>query len=94
MGKDFEDGPQQADPDPVLQSPVAGLIRRIAGAPDEGYLDLQEAFIDGSFAPAKQGGAALGFQSLHNHDQRAAETQTHLLARPARETPRRGHRRW
>jgi len=24
---------------------------------DEGYLDLQEAFIDGSFAPAKQGGA-------------------------------------
>jgi transposase len=24
---------------------------------DEGYLDLQETFIDGSFAPAKQGGA-------------------------------------
>jgi transposase len=27
---------------------------------DEGYLDLQEAFIDGSFAPAKQGGARVG----------------------------------
>ena len=27
---------------------------------DEGYLDLQEAFIDGSFAPAKQGGASIG----------------------------------
>jgi transposase len=25
-----------------------------------GYLDLQEAFIDGSFAPAKQGGACVG----------------------------------
>jgi transposase len=24
---------------------------------DQGYLDLQEAFIDGSFAPAKRGGA-------------------------------------
>ena len=27
---------------------------------DQGYLDLQEAFIDGSFAPAKQGGARVG----------------------------------
>jgi transposase len=27
---------------------------------DEGYLDLQETFIDGSFAPAKQGGARVG----------------------------------
>jgi hypothetical protein len=27
---------------------------------DEGYLDLQEAFIDGSFAPAKRGGACVG----------------------------------
>jgi hypothetical protein len=27
---------------------------------DEGYLDLHEAFIDGSFAPAKQGGARVG----------------------------------
>jgi Putative transposase of IS4/5 family (DUF4096) len=27
---------------------------------DQGYLDLQEAFIDGSFAPAKQGGACVG----------------------------------
>ena len=27
---------------------------------DEGYIDLQEAFIDGSFAPAKKGGACVG----------------------------------
>ena len=27
---------------------------------DEGYLNLQEAFIDGSFAPAKRGGACVG----------------------------------
>jgi transposase len=27
---------------------------------DEGYLDLREAFIDGSFAPAKKGGAGRG----------------------------------
>ena len=27
---------------------------------DEGHLDLQEAFIDGSFAPAKQGGGSIG----------------------------------
>jgi hypothetical protein len=27
---------------------------------DEGYLDLEEAFIDGSFAPGKRGGAAVG----------------------------------
>ena len=27
---------------------------------EEGYLDLQETFIDGSFAPAKQGGACVG----------------------------------
>jgi len=27
---------------------------------DEGYLDLQEAFIDGSFAPAKKGGNCVG----------------------------------
>jgi transposase len=27
---------------------------------DQGYLDLQEAFIDGSFAPAKHGGARVG----------------------------------
>jgi hypothetical protein len=26
---------------------------------DEGYLDLDETFIDGSFAPAKQGGACV-----------------------------------
>lgn len=43
----------------------AGLLRsileRLAQAlHDEGSLDLQEAFIDGSFAPATQGGAAVG----------------------------------
>jgi transposase len=27
---------------------------------DEGYVDLREAFIDGSFAPAKKGGAGVG----------------------------------
>jgi len=27
---------------------------------DEGYLDLSETFIDGSFAPAKKGGAGVG----------------------------------
>src|SRR5262249_14342029 len=27
---------------------------------DEGYLDVHEAFIDGSFAPAKRGGTAVG----------------------------------
>ena len=27
---------------------------------DEGYLDLQEAFIDGSFVPEKRGGASIG----------------------------------
>ncbi len=27
---------------------------------DEGYLDLRETFIDGSFAPAKRGGAGVG----------------------------------
>ena len=30
LREDFEDGPQQAGADPVLKSPVAGLIRRIA----------------------------------------------------------------
>jgi hypothetical protein len=31
---------------------------------DEGYLDFQEAFIDGGFAPAKQGGAPVGKTKL------------------------------
>jgi transposase len=43
----------------------SGLLRSILEilAPalhDEGYLDLKEAFIDGSFARAKHGGAAVG----------------------------------
>lgn len=43
----------------------AGVLRSILDVlaqalHDEGYLDLGEAFIDGSFAPAKQGGACVG----------------------------------
>ena len=43
----------------------AGVLRSILeilaqALHDEGYLDLQEAFIDGSFAPAKHGGAPVG----------------------------------
>src|SRR5262249_55657862 len=43
----------------------AGLLRSILevlaqALHHEGCLDLREAFIDGSFAPAKQGGAAVG----------------------------------
>jgi transposase len=43
----------------------AGLLRSLLeilaqALHDEGHLDLQEAFIDGSFAPAKHGGAAVG----------------------------------
>ena len=43
----------------------AGLLRSILellaqALHDEGHLDLEEAFIDGSFAPAKQGGACVG----------------------------------
>jgi transposase len=41
--------------------PAAEHPRDLAQAlHDEGYLDLQEAFIDGSFAPAKRGGACVG----------------------------------
>jgi transposase len=43
----------------------AGLLRSLLeilaqALHDEGHPDLQEAFIDGSFAPAKHGGAAVG----------------------------------
>jgi transposase len=43
----------------------SGVLRRILeilaqALHDEGYLDLEEAFIDGSFAAAKQGGACVG----------------------------------
>jgi hypothetical protein len=43
----------------------AGVLRSILevlgqALHDEGYLDLQETFIDGSFAPAKHGGACVG----------------------------------
>ena len=41
----------------VLQSVLEVLAQALH---DEGHLDLQEAFIDGSFAPAKQGGARVG----------------------------------
>ena len=37
----------------------SGLVESLAHALyDEGHLDLQQAFIEGSFAPAKQGAAA------------------------------------
>ena len=40
---------------------AGGVLEVLAQAlHDEGYLDLQETFIDGSFAPAKQGGAGVG----------------------------------
>ena len=40
---------------------LRGVLEVLAQAlHDEGYLDLQEAFIDGSFALAKQGGASIG----------------------------------
>ena len=43
----------------------AGVLRRVLevlaqALHHEGYLDLQETFIDGSFAPAKRGGAGVG----------------------------------
>ncbi len=41
--------------------PRSGILEVLAEAlHDEGYLDLDETFIDGSFAPAKQGGACVG----------------------------------
>jgi hypothetical protein len=40
---------------------VEGALETLAQAlHDEGHLDLQEAFIDGSFASAKRGGACVG----------------------------------
>jgi transposase len=40
---------------------LKGVLQLLAQALyDEGYLDLHEAFIDGSFAPAKKGGARVG----------------------------------
>jgi transposase len=41
----------------VLRSILETLAQALS---DHGYLDLQETFIDGSFAPAKQGGACVG----------------------------------
>ena len=43
----------------------SGMLKRILSVlaqalHDEGHLDLQETFIDGSFAPAKKGGACVG----------------------------------
>ena len=55
-----------SDVPPAISHRVrAGLLRSILeilaqALHDEGYLDLQEAFNDGSFATAKQGGAAVG----------------------------------
>jgi transposase len=40
---------------------IGPFLPKLARRKDpEGYLDLQEAFIDGSFAPAKRGGACVG----------------------------------
>jgi transposase len=40
---------------------LRGVLEVLAQAlHDEGYLDLQDTFIDGSFAPAKRGGASVG----------------------------------
>ena len=52
-------------PPPVSAVGPLGVLRSILevlaqALLDEGYLDLREAFIDGSFAPAKQGGASIG----------------------------------
>jgi hypothetical protein len=45
----------------VRAGALRGVLEVLAQAlHDEGYLDLQETFIDGSFAPAKQGGAGVG----------------------------------
>ena len=41
----------------VLKSVLEVLAQALY---DEGYLDLREAFIDGTFAPAKKGGACVG----------------------------------
>jgi hypothetical protein len=43
----------------------AGVLRTVLeilaqALHDEGHLNLQEAFIDGTFAPAKRGGACVG----------------------------------
>jgi transposase len=72
---------------------LRGILEVLAQAlHDEGYLDLQETFIDGSFAPAKQGGAGVGKtkrgEGLEDHgDRRSPRTQD---GRPLR----RYRRRW
>jgi hypothetical protein len=50
-----------ARPLPVVPGVLKDILSVVAEAlHDEGYLDLQEAFIDGSFAPAKKGGLCVG----------------------------------
>ena len=52
---------QEPDRDWTILARLRGVLEVLAQAlHDEGYLDLQETFIDGSFAPAKQGGAGVG----------------------------------
>ena len=43
--------------DGVLRTLLEILVQALH---DEGYLNMQETFIDGSFAPAKRGGACVG----------------------------------
>ena len=45
----------------VRSGVLRGVLELLAEAlHDEGYLDLKETYIDGSFAPAKQGGGCVG----------------------------------
>jgi transposase len=45
----------------VRSGVLKDILCLVAGAlHDEGYLDVQEAFIDGTFAPAKKGGNCVG----------------------------------
>jgi hypothetical protein len=47
----------------VLRSILEVLAQALL---DEGYLDLREAFIDGSFAPAKQEGTSASGDGTRN----------------------------
>lgn len=59
---------------------LKGVLRLLAQAlNDEGYLDLHEAFIDGSFAPAKKGGASVGKTKRGKGSKVMAMADTHGL---------------
>jgi transposase len=62
----------------------AGLLRSLLeilaqALHDEGHLELQQAFIDGSFAPAKHGGAAVGKTKRGNGSKIMAAADRHGL---------------